>query len=168
MIPPIGMPNRGFHSPFVFAGAVLIILGLSCGGAATEPTDPTGEPVGGADYQGLVNLFLAEGLDVDEIGIVDLPCFGEPATVLLVAGGTVAVYEYSERTLKIKARAKIMPDYLSQEGLPPDIVERFSQAHFYESDTLLVHYSGASPTVERLLESALGAEFADGNSVFRC
>ena len=133
-----------------------------------EPTDPTGEPVEGADYQGLVSLFLAEALDVDEIGIVDLPCFGVPATVLLVAGGTVEVYEYSDPTLKNKVRAKIMPGYLSQEGLPPDIVERFSHAHFYESDTLLVHYSGASPSVERLLESALGAEFADGNSVLRC
>ena len=116
----------------------------------------------------MVNLFLAEALDVDEIGIVDLPCFGVPATVLLIAGGTLAVYEYADPTLKIKVRAKIMPDYLSQEGLPPDIVERFSHAHFYESDTLLVHYNGASPTVKRLLESAFGAEFANGNSVFRC
>ena len=69
---------------------------------------------------------------------------------------------------KINVMAKITPNYYSLAGLPADIVEDFSYAHFYDGHTLLVRFLGTNPVVEELLESVLGGEFADGNSVLRC
>ena len=78
------------------------------------------------------------------------------------------MYEYSNPASKNEAMVNITHNYASLEGLPAHIVVRFSHAHFYDSEMLLVRFGGANPVVEELLESALGAEFADGNSVIRC
>ena len=157
-----------FSASLPIIGAALLILAASCGEASPEPTETQRESAGGSDYENLVTLLRDNKLDVTELGRVKTLCFIVEPAALIVDGGTIEVYEYSDTESAAVALAKISPNLVEPEGLPEAMVEDFSYVHYYKAQRLLVRYLGTSPVLEELLESALGTEFANGNSSNRC
>jgi hypothetical protein len=109
------------------------------------------------DYTSLVDNLQASGATVEPTGEVAQPFFSVAAQIIKINDEDVQVFEYADEAAADIEAALVAPDGGS---IGTSMVSWLATPHFYKSGRLIVLYIGDNAEIIRLLESALGPQFA--------
>ena len=138
------------------AGLVLglAIVGLA-GCVSEEPPVSHGGPV--TDYVSLIDNLRQAGATVEPAGEVTQPFFSVNGRVIVVNGGDVQVFEYTDAAAAEAEAALVSPSGSPIGTFMPSWI---APPHFYKAGRLIVLYVGDSEAVTDVLESVFGQQFA--------
>ncbi len=140
---------------------MLTALGAGCASPqppAPAPTPPIvshGGPV--TDYVSLIDNLRAAGATVEPAGDISQPFFSVKGNAIIVNGGNVQVFEYTDAATADTETALVSPDGSS---VGTTMIRWVAAPHFYQTDRLMVLYVGDDTAVMNVLEAVLGSQFA--------
>lgn len=110
-----------------------------------------------ANLQDLIKKLSSSGVAVRGGGSVSQPFFSVPGSILKIRKEQIQVIEY--RTVK---SAAIEAEKISADGsrIGASMINWVAPPHFFKSGRLIVLYVGGDLGVIKLLENALGGQFA--------
>jgi hypothetical protein len=121
--------------------------------AITEPT----EPVIVEDQASLVAALQASGATVETGEPISQAFFSPEGSIIKVNGADVQVFEYESVEAMENEAAQVAPDGGS---IGTSMVTWMDTPHFFKAGRIIVLYVGSDELVLRLLENALGPQFA--------
>jgi len=136
----------------ILAMAMVLSAGLAC---ASNPT--AHERGADLDYDGLVEALRLGGTQVTPEAPVDQPFFSVPGRVIVVAGGSVQVFEYGGAPAAQTEARRVSPD---GSTIGTTFVTWMAPPHFYHRGRLIVLYVGDEADVKSALTGVLGPQFA--------
>lgn len=130
--------------------------------AEGSPAASTGTPIashGGPvkDYVSLVDNLRAAGANVQPSDEVSQPFFSVKGFGIKVNGSDVQAFEYPDTAAAEAEAATVAP---SGSPIGTNMVSWVDAPHFYKAGRVIVLYVGSEPTVLKVLQSALGNQFA--------
>jgi hypothetical protein len=137
------------------------LLAVAAALVACQPPPTTshggGEAQGVKDHVTLVDHLRVAGAKVEPAGEAIQPFFSVKGTVLKVDGADVQVFEYDAPGAAEAEARKVSPDG-SEVGTSH--VGWVAPPHFFRKGRIVVVYIGDDPNLLRLLQGALGPQFA--------
>jgi hypothetical protein len=135
---------------------VLALSGCANNSLAAGP-DVTTEPASVQDKATLVDALQDAGATVEEGEPIAQAFFTPEGSILKVNGADVQVFEYESAESMEEEASQVMPDGGS---IGTSMVAWMDTPHFYQAGKVIVLYVGSDEAVLRLLEKALGPQFA--------
>lgn len=108
-------------------------------------------------YTNLVNDLRAAGVEVETAGEVSQPFFSAKGKIIKSNGSDVQVFEYETAAAANAAASEVASDGRSIGRSYPSWI---APPHFYKKGKIIVLYLGDNATVMKVLEAALGKQFA--------
>lgn len=132
------------------------------GSSPAVATTATGTPIashGGPvrDYVSLVDNLRAAGATVQPSAEVSQPFFSVKGFGIKVNGSDVQAFEYPDTAAAEAEAATVAP---SGSPIGTNMVSWVDAPHFYKAGRVIVLYVGSEPAVLKVLQSALGNQFA--------
>ncbi len=141
----------------LMAVAAVVLAGCT-GQQPPSPQPPVvshGGPV--TDYVSLIDNLRAAGATVEVEGEITQPFFAVEGNIVIVNGGSVQVFEYTDVATAEAEAALVSPDGSS---VGTTMVGWVATPHFYKVGRLIVLYVGDDTAVINMLEAELGSQFA--------
>lgn len=125
----------------------------------TEPANPPASSHGGAvdDQVSLLDALRAAGAEVEIGDAVEQPFFSVKGQIVKVNGADVQVFEYESAEAMEADAGQVASDGGS---IGTSMVTWVEAPHFFKTGRLLVLYVGEDAATIKLLEGALGVQFA--------
>jgi hypothetical protein len=112
------------------------------------------------EYRRLIGMLRAQGASVRSTGEkVRQPFFSVPGRILKVNNEAIQVFEYSKIAITESQAKRVSPDGKTIGNSKPSWM---STPHFFKSQKLIVIYVGDDQTILKILQAALGNQFAGG------
>jgi hypothetical protein len=137
------------------------IAASGCGGnvsTAILPTSTTGVK-GAEDQTSLIATLQAAGATVEVGDPITQPFFTPEGNVIKVNGVDVQVFEYESPEAMESEASQVAPDGGS---IGTSMVSWMDTPHFHKAGRIIALYVGSNEAILRLLEKAIGPQFAGG------
>lgn len=139
--------------------AMLFLAACAPQAGTNEPANPPASSHGSAveDQVSLLDALRAAGAEVEIGDSVEQPFFSVKGQIVKVNGADVQVFEYESAEAMEADAGQVAPDGGS---VGTSIVTWVESPHFFKAGRVLVLYVGEDAATIKLLEGALGVQFA--------
>lgn len=139
---------------------IMAVTASGCGrnaAAAVSPTSTTESSPAVEEQAGLIAALEAEGATVEVGEPITQAFFSPQGTILKVNGQDIQVFEYPSAEAMENEASQVATDGGS---IGTSMVTWVDTPHFYKTGRIIVLYVGSDETVQGLLETTLGSQFA--------